>query len=205
MELLGVQPPTRNARDRLINNAIELCYRRGFNAVGLDQIIDAAGVTKTTFYKHFTSKDDLLIAAIRMRDDWEGKAWVRAVQHVAGDNPKAQLLGVFDVLDEWFNSPDFGGCMFINAAAEFPDPNDPVHQAAAEHKKASHAWFHSLAVGAGFNDADAFADQYLAVVEGTLIMRHVHGRDDAARVARPLIEHLIDQHAAVTAPTRRGR
>lgn len=192
-ELFGVRAQPRNARDRVINTAIDLCYTRGFNAVGLDQIIAATGVTKTTFYKHFESKDALLIEAIRTRDQWESRAWKRAVRRLAGDDPRDQLVGFFDVLDRWFNEPDFGGCLFINAAAEFPNPADPVHQAAAEHKKATRQWFVRLATRAGIAEPDAFADLYTALVEGTLIMRHVHGRNDAARVARPMVQRLIEQ------------
>src|SRR5436190_1846687 len=115
----------RNARDRLIDKAIDLFYRHGFNAIGLDRIIDEVGVTKTTFYKYFQSKDDLMVAAVRKRDEWEGKAWGRAVRQAAGDDPRAQLLAFFDVMDIWFNAPDFRGCMFLNTAAEFPNPHDP--------------------------------------------------------------------------------
>jgi AcrR family transcriptional regulator len=134
-ELFGVRSEPKNARDRLLDKAIDLFYSRGFNAVGLDQVIAETGVTKTTFYKHFQSKEALMVAAVERRDQWEAEAWSRAVRTLAGDDPKAQLLGFFDVMDVWFNDPNFGGCIFINAAAEFPDPRDPVHQAAARHKK----------------------------------------------------------------------
>jgi AcrR family transcriptional regulator len=126
-QLLGDPDAARNARDRLIDKAIDLFYRHGFNAIGLDRIIDEVGVTKTTFYKYFHSKDDLMVAAVRKRDEWEMKAWLRAVREGAGDDPRAQLLAFFDVMDVWFNAPDFRGCMFINTAAEFPNPHDPIH------------------------------------------------------------------------------
>lgn len=200
-ELLGVVLKPKNARDRLLLTAIDLCYTRGFNATGLDQIIAATGVTKTTFYKHFESKDDLLIQAIRMRDQCERKAWARAVRRVAGPDPRAQLLAMFDVLDDWFNSPEFNGCLFINAAAEFPNPADPVHQAAAEHKRATRDWFRDLAKKAGAVEPDVFADQYCAVFEGVLIMRQTHGRDDAARLMRPMIEKLVAEHLPATHAT----
>ncbi len=190
-ELFGLPDPPKTGRGRLVHVAIELFYCHGFQAVGIDRIIAAAGVTKTTFYKHFESKDDLLIAAIRQRDEWEMFAWERAIKKIGGDDPRAQLLAFFDVLDIWFNSPDFRGCQFINAAAEFPNPNDPVHEVAAEHKRMNRDFFRDLASAAGSSDAEAFADQYTALVEGTLIMRQVHGRDDAARVIKPAVESLV--------------
>src|SRR5690606_1695921 len=100
----------------------------------------------------------------------------------------------FDVLDVWFNDPSFGGCIFINAAAEFPDPSDPVHQAAARHKRRNRDAWRDLARAAGATDPETFADLYTATVEGTLILRHVHGRNDAARLTRPLVQRLIDEH-----------
>jgi len=191
VELFGLPEPPKTGRGRLVHAAIELFYRHGFQAVGIDQIIAAAGVTKTTFYKHFESKDDLLVAAIRQRDEWEMQAWVKAVEKLAGDDPRGQLLAFFDVLDIWFNAPDFRGCQFINAASEFPNPNDPVHAVAAEHKRKNRDFFRDLAARAGSADPESFADRYTALVEGTLVLRHVHGRDDAAKVIRPAVESLV--------------
>jgi len=193
-DLFGVRAVPKNARDRLIDTAINLFYMNGFHAIGLDRIIDETGVTKTTFYKHFDSKEDLIIAAIQTRDAWESAAWDRAVREIAGDDPRAQLLGYFDVMDIWFNDPSFGGCMFINAAAEFADPRDPIHQEAAKHKVNTRDAFRALAKKAGAKNPDTLADLYTAIFEGTLILRHVHHRNDAARVARPMVEQLLVQH-----------
>ncbi len=191
VELFGLPDPPAVGRDRLIHAAIELFYSHGFQAVGIDRILAEAGVTKTTFYKHFDSRDDLLVAAIRRRDEWEMQAWQGAVGQLAGDDPRAQLLAFFDVLDLWFNSPDFHGCQFINAAAEFPNRHDPVHAVAAEHKRKNRDYFRDLAKRAGATEPETFADQYTALVEGTLILRQVHGRNDAARVIRPAVEKLL--------------
>ena len=198
-ELFGVREVPKNARGRLIDTAINLFYVNGFHAIGLDRIIDETGVTKTTFYKHFDSKEDLIIAAIQTRDAWESAAWDRAVREMAGDDPRSQLLGYFDVMDIWFNDPSFGGCMFINAAAEFPDPRDPIHQEAAKHKVNTRNQFRDLAQRAGATEPEMVADLYSTVFEGTLIMRHVHHRNDAARVTRPMVEQLLDRY--LRAPT----
>src|SRR5437016_6266490 len=134
-QLLGLPDPPKTGRERLVAAAVELFYRNGFSAVGIDRVIAAAGVTKTTFYKHFEGKDDLMVAAVQRRDQWESLAWDRAVRKLAGDppSPARQLLAMFDVMDLWFNDPDFRGCMFLNTTIEFPSPHDPVHQAAAAH------------------------------------------------------------------------
>ncbi len=208
-ELLGVPSVPKTGRERLVATAVELFYRHGFGAVGVDRIIDAAGVTKTTFYKHFDGKDDLMVAAVQRRDEWESQAWARAVRTLAGDDPARQLLAMLDVMDLWFNDPDFGGCMFISAAAEFPNPHDPVHQAAAAYKKRCRDQRRDLAraAGASAKDAESFADCYTALIEGALILRQTQGRNDAARVVRPAVEQLIRTYlpGPKRAATGRGR
>lgn len=192
-ELFGLPEPPKTGRERLLAAAIELFYRHGFGAVGIDQVIDAAGVTKTTFYKHFDSKDDLMVAAVKRRDEWESIAWHRALREVAGDDPAGQLLAMVDVMDLWFNDPDFRGCMFMNAATEFPNPNDPVHQAAAEFMNRGRELRRNLAQAAGADPkaAEIFADGYTALLEGALLMRQTQSRNDAARAIRPAAEQLI--------------
>lgn len=192
-ELLGVLEVPKTGRGRLVAVAVELFYRHGFGAIGIDQVLATAGVTKTTFYKHFESKDDLMVAAVQLRDQWESQAWARAVRKLAGDDPIRQLLAMLDVMDLWFNDPEFGGCMFINAAAEFPNPHDPVHEAAAAYKRKARDHWRDLARAAGADAAaaDTFADCYAALIEGALILRQTHGRNDAARAVRPAVEQLI--------------
>lgn len=190
-ELFGVFEIPKRGRGRLVATAVELFYRHGFNAVGIDRVIAEAGVTKTAFYKHFESKADLMVAAVELRDAWEVGAWQAAARRLAGEDPRAQLVALFEVLDVWFNDAAFGGCLFLNVASEFPNPHDPVHRAAAKHKLANRAWVRDLAARAGASDPEGFADLYMIVFEGALVLRQVYHRDDAARTARPLIERLI--------------
>jgi len=192
-ELLGVPEPPKTGRGRLVAAAVELFYRHGFAAVGIDRVITTAGVTKTTFYKHFESKDDLMVAAVQRRDEWESQAWGRAVRKLAGDDPAGQFLAMLDVMDVWFNDPDFGGCLFINTAVEFPNPHDPVHQAAAAYKQRARDHRRDLARAAGADEvaAETFADCYTALIEGALVLRLTLGRNDAARAVRPAVERLI--------------
>jgi len=192
-ELLGVFEIPSRGRGRLVATAVELFYRHGFNAVGIDRVIEEAGVTKTTFYKHFKSKSDLMVAAVEMRDRWELAAWRNAAQSLAGDDPRAQLRALFDLLDAWFNDVAFGGCMFLNVASEFPNPHDPVHRAAAKHKLANWEMVRELAAQAGDRTPEVFADRYMIAFEGALVLRQVYGRNDAARSARPVIEKLIEE------------
>ena len=84
-ELFGLPPAPKTGRERLVAAGIELFYRFGFQAVGIDQVLTHAGVTKTTFYKHFESKDDFVLDCIQTRDDWEMEAWGQAAIKLAGD------------------------------------------------------------------------------------------------------------------------
>ena len=192
-ELFGLPEQPTQGRERLLAAAIDLFYRHGFAAVGVDQIIAAAGVTKTTFYKHFESREELMVAAVVRRDEWESAAWIRLVRERAGDDPRSQLLAFFDVMDLWFNDPEFHGCMFGNAANEFPNPHDPVHQAAAhvQQRYRDHRRDLALAAGTDATSAESFADAYTALVQGALVLRQTQGRDDAARVMKPVVEQLV--------------
>src|SRR4029079_15453913 len=129
-------------------------------------------------------------------DEWESQAWGRAVRKLAGDHTARQLLAQIDVMDLWFNEPEFPGSMFMNAAAEFPNPNDPVHRAAARYLRRNRDHRRDLArsAGAEASAAEAFADCFTALLEGALIMRQTQGRNDAARAIRPAIEQLINTY-----------
>ena len=118
---------TASTRERLLDAAALLFYENGFHAIGIDQIIDEVGVTKTTFYNHFESKDDLVIAVLHERDKIELAEWLGIMERKGGDDPRARILALFDLLEDWLADPAFRGCMFLKAEAEDPSPSDPVH------------------------------------------------------------------------------
>ncbi len=181
-----------NTRDRLIQEAMDLFYRHGFHAVGLDRILAAVGVTKTTFYNHFESKDDLVLAVLERRDRLELDAWRQAVQERGGADPRARLLAAFDVLHEWFNEDAFRGCMFINAAAEFPSPHDPARKTARRHQEGLIEILREAASEAGASDPDGVAQQLHLLLEGAIVVRHVSGDDGAAPRARAAAQLVLE-------------
>lgn len=189
----GLDRPDQG-KDRLIVTAIDLFYQYGFRAVGVEQVCDEAGMTRAEFRQHFRDKDDLVVEAIIQHDRWERDAWKRAVEELAGDDPRGQLLAVFDLMDQLFRNPDYRGCLFIQAAGEYLDPESPPHQAARTHKRNTRQWVCELAARAGIEDPDWFADEYLAIFEGALILRQIHHHEDAVRVTRPMIERLLATH-----------
>lgn len=181
-----------SARDTLIETALRLFHRDGFHATGIDRVLAESKVAKATLYKHFGSKEALMLEALRLRDarfrqQLETETAARAA------NPRDALLQLFSVLEDWFRSQDFRGCLFINASAEFGEPGDPLHQAAAEHKARMLDWLHRLCAQAGAPDAYGLARQLCLLKEGAIVTAQVGGDPLAARTARAIAETLVAQ------------
>jgi AcrR family transcriptional regulator len=171
-------------RDHLIDTAVDLFYRNGFHATGVDRILDVAGVARMTLYNHFRSKDELIIAALRRRDEQFRNWFMRAVESRAAE-PSQRLHLLFNVLQDWFTEKGFSGCMFINASAEFSDRDHPVHKVAAEHKMLMLRYLRELTRTAGVADSDQLAEELMLLMEGAIVMAYVTGdRNAAANAAR---------------------
>lgn len=196
--LFGDRGEPTTTREKLVEVAIDRFYVQGFHAVGLDQILAEVGVTKTTFYNHFESKDDLIIEALERREHWETKAFLDRAMQLGGGDPKATLVAMFDVLDEWFNHPDFHGCLFLNACIEYPASNDPVHRVGAKHYEIAVEQIRTLAAQAGAADPVLLADQLVVLFQGTLTHRHVASDNLAAEKARKVAEALVEHSLATS-------
>ena len=159
-------------RELLVDTALMLFNRDGYHATGIDRILAVAGVAKMTLYKHFKSKDDLIVAALRRREALFVERLVSRIEALA-TTPKGQLLSLFDALDEWFGEPDFAGCMFIKAAGEFASPEDPIHVAASEHKHLLLKYLRELAAAAGARKPRELAGGLMLLIEGAIVMAHV--------------------------------
>jgi len=192
-ELFGDGKTAIKTRERLLDRATDLFYTHGIHAVGLDRILKDVGVTKTTFYNHFESKDALTCEVLRRRHTWEMEWFLKAVDDISDGQPRLTLLAIFDVLHKWFTDPEFRGCQFINAAAEFPVATDPVHQEAANHKFATRKLLRETAQAAGAPDPEELSDQLMVLFEGAITLRHVAGDNQAAAIARKVAERLVDQ------------
>ena len=184
-------------RDQLVETALELFAREGYHATGIDRILAQAGVAKMTLYKHFKSKEELILAALRQRDERFRNGFMRAVEN-RGQSPRERLLAVFDVFGECMRGDDFHGCMFINACAEFGHQDDPIHATAAEHKRLILGYVTELARAAGATHPETLARQLCLLIEGAIVIAQVTGRVDTADEARAAAEILVD-HAVVSA------
>ena len=199
-DLFGGGAKPRDTRERILYAAIDLFYEHGFHEVGVDRVIDAAGVTKTTFYNHFESRDHLILEALETRDAWETALVERRMRELAGYDPRALLLAYFDVLDEWFSHPEYQGCLFVLASAEYPSPKHPVHRRAAQSFAAAETAMTGLAKAAGARDPTALGRTCAMLVQGALTRRLVSGDNGAARAAREVVERLLAEATGRAAP-----
>lgn len=190
-ELFCPRDEPRNTKERLLHIALDLFYTHGFHAIGIDRVIAEAGVSKTTFYNHYESKDDLILAAIKKQDEWETEAFGRAVQELGGYDPQAMLLAMFDVLHRWFSHADYQGCLFLNASSEFPSAVDPVHRAAAKHYLAAEESMAKMARAAGVDDPSALAREWVILLMGATSYRQMTGDDDSPVAARAIAERIL--------------
>lgn len=166
-------------RDELVRKALEIFYREGFHATGMDRLASETGISKTTMFKHFRTKDELILAVLRLRDE-QFRSWMFRRMQEAGP-ARAQLLAMFDALAEWFARPEFRSCMFIKAASEYPVPGHPIHTQAAEHKRLLFIELERIAAAAGANDPAALARALLLLKEGAIVTAHLgHEANPAA-------------------------
>ncbi|MFZ0388013.1 MAG: TetR/AcrR family transcriptional regulator [Solirubrobacteraceae bacterium] len=181
---------TTDARERLLAAAYELFSRRGVNAVGIDMIIQRSGVARQTMYRHFDSKQELVLAFLDRRDQLWTRDWLQATVERGGGKPATRLLAIFDTFDLWFHEPDFEGCSFINVMLEHPDPDHPVHRACAVHLAAIRRFVAELARGAQIDDPDGFARDWHMLMKGSIVAA-AEGDRDAAKRARRIGERLL--------------
>lgn len=179
-----------NKRDHLVDTAMKLFYKDGFHATGIDKILSESGVAKMTLYKHFKSKDELILATLRKRDEKFRNDFMQSVESRT-KNPRDRLVAVFDTLDDWFSSRDFSGCLFINAAAEYPEGDCPIHNTCAENKRLLVNYLTDLSEKAGAKDAKSLGQGLMLLMEGAVVMYYVGFQKDAAKHAKQSAEVLI--------------
>jgi AcrR family transcriptional regulator len=192
-ELFGDGKPPRDTREKLLYCAMDLFFTYGFHAVGIDRIISDSGMTKTTFYNHFDSKDQLIVETIRLSDEWENEVFYRRLLERSQGDPRAMILGYFEILDEYFNGEDYKGCQFLNACAEFPLPHSSIHQEAAKHYARSEEMILGATERLAVDEPGELARQLTILIEGALSRRLVTGDNGAALTARRIAELLVDQ------------
>lgn len=193
----------KTGRDRVLEAAYDLFSSRGIRDVGVDEIIERAGVAKATLYNHFRSKDDLVLAFLERREQRWTTEWVEAEARRRGSSPEEQLLAIFDVFGEWFRRDDFEGCSFINVLLEMGAAH-PVGKASAKYLENIRTVVARLASEAGLRDPDRFARSWHILMKGSIVQA-AEGDVDAAKTAQDLARVLIEQHRRTSKRPKQSR
>lgn len=182
-------------RDQLLETAADLFYRNGCHTTGIDRVLAEAGVAKMTLYKHFKSKENLVLAAAerlneRLREEFEEVVERKQLP------PRERLVLMLDFLDQWCRREDFCGCPLINLAVQYPDPEHPIHQAVARHKRFRIDYVTELAREAGARDPGGLAAQVVLLIEGATVMVQITRDLALVDQARDAVGGLVDQALA---------
>jgi AcrR family transcriptional regulator len=151
-------------REKLFQTAARLFYQHGYRAVGVDTIASESGIGKMTLYRHFPSKDDLIVAYLK---DSNEVFW-NQFEQITKDapTPRGKLLAFFEALQKYVLTPECYGCPFLNVAAEYPEADYSGHQVAIDHKLAVRARFLQLAYEAGASRPEALANALFLLMDG---------------------------------------
>lgn len=180
-------------RDRILEVASQLFYQNGIRAVGVDTIIAQSDVAKMTFYKHFKSKDLLVLEFLKCRDERWRIWFVSAVQRLA-PNAEDRPLAIFDALEERFSRKDFRGCAFINTMVEMADGEHSAHQAAAEHKQKVQGIVRSLLSEAGVKKSTQLSKAFLLLMDGAIVTAVRERKPGSAKAAKKIAATLLSSY-----------
>ena len=190
-----------SARERLLAAANELFYTEGVHTVGIDRVIEQAGVAKASLYNTFGSKDELVHAYLEGRHAAMVARITKAVARY--DNPRDRLLGVFDAQGELFAEPGFRGCAFASASAE--SPGDLVAQAADAYRGWVRGLLTDLARAAGVPDPERLGRQLHLLYDGASQSARMDHDPSAATAARAAAETLLDKALSPAQGAQSGR
>lgn len=186
---------TPTKRDDLIEAALRLFERDGYRATGIDAIIAEAGVAKMTLYKHFASKDELIVAALELQGERQIAQLEGRVRQLAQD-PRDLPLAVFDAIEQKCGCTQWRGCLFQRAAGEFAEASDPVHAAAASYTRRQAAMLEELVREAGVPDPGPVAQQIGVLVAGAIALAGSECSLAPVRAARAAAARLLDDALA---------
>ena len=193
-----VTTPATSARERILAAAYELFSRRGIRAVGTDEVIGRAGVARATLYRHFATKNDLVLAVLQRREELWTHGLIEEQSRQRGNTPEEQLLAIFDVMHDWFQLRDgYEGCSFINVLLEL-GADHPAGRASIGHIDHVRDIVRHRALAAGLTDVEDFASSWHILMKGAIILAAVGDLDAAVR-AREMACALIERHRPVPA------
>jgi AcrR family transcriptional regulator len=181
-------PMKRSARDRLLDAADRLFYNEGVHSVGIDRVLQEAGVAKGSLYYNFGGKDELVRAYL---DNRHTRWAARIAQYQAKvETPEQKIFAIFDALADLFAEPDFRGCTFINAAAE-AQPGSAEELATKDFRTWLHELFTVLVAAAGCQNVPTLSLQLVLLYDGSNIAAQMDANPQAAQAARTAAEALL--------------
>ena len=183
--------PTSEARQRIVETADRLFYKDGIHAVGIDRVIAEAGVAKATLYKHFRSKDELILAALQHREHLVLEFYRTELARHDG-RPKEKLRALFNALKDRFASPGYRGCAMQNAALELANPAHPASKFVREYKRRFVEMIRGVVEEAAGKEAARLAPAIALLFEGAIVTAVIQGDPEAARVARDTALRLVE-------------
>lgn len=188
-----------SARELLLRAADDLFYLEGVRAVGIEAVVERAGVNKMSLYRQFASKDDLVVAYL---ERYDARFFARFDESLAKHpgEPVKQLMQYFEDLAKRASQPGYRGCPFVNVATEFPDATHPARLSVSEHKSKLMTRLTALAQDAGADDPAALADQLALLIEGVYAASQTYGPGCGRIAAAPRTARLLIEAACPAVP-----
>jgi AcrR family transcriptional regulator len=193
MSATNLGPSTRSegsARDRLLAAADQLFYEEGVHTVGIDRLIERAGVAKASLYSAFGSKEELVVAYLQARAEQRARRISNRLATL--DGPRARILGIFDLLGERVAEPNFRGCAFVNATAEGPPGDSKVRRVCRGTRDWLRRVFTDLAGELGAADPEQLGRQLVLLYDGAMMGSSMDGDPAIPREAHAMAEVLLD-------------
>ncbi len=191
-----------SVRDRLLAAANELFYQEGIHTVGIERVLERAGVAKASLYSTFGSKDELVRAYLLARHERrQARINARIARHEA---PREKILAIFDLTAELAAEPNFRGCAFMRASAEGPRGESKVTEVCADTRDWTRGLYTELAREAGVTDPDEVGHRLMLLYDGAMVGAAMEGGASAAKMARAMAEELLDAYTPAASKRSRG-
>ncbi|MFT7558854.1 MAG: AcrR family transcriptional regulator [Flavobacteriales bacterium] len=182
-------------KEHMLNIAFELFNEHGYHQTGIDTIMKASGVSKTTLYKYFKTKDELILEVLKRRSDALSNMLNEKINDSKLAHPEwasiRHIDAIFEATNQWINSQGFYGCNFIKAGAEYSAPEHPIHNFAAKHKAIIQNAIEGLLCDYPTARAHDFSRQCMLILDGGIVTAHIRDQKDAMAVARSIIKTLV--------------
>jgi AcrR family transcriptional regulator len=181
-----------DVRDGILATASDLFYQHGIRAVGVDLVVEKAGVAKTSLYRHFATKDDLVVAFLQRMDEEFWKTWDEVSQQHPDDG-RAELNAQLEWIGERVNQPDYRGCPQLNIAAEYPELGHPARKFAKEHKREMRRRLKNIAEKLKSADPDQLAGQLAVLINGAFVSTPMYKQGEATTLLQQAAYALVSR------------